>query len=89
MPGERSEKLTGLNFKRWQQKVLFYLTTIVLARFSTEDPPNRREEETDPQVLMAFSAGKDSDYLCRNYVRDSLNDSLYNVYSMKRSSKEL
>ena len=38
---------------------------------------------------MAFSAWKDSDYLCRNYVMNSLNDSLYNVYSAKRSSKEL
>ena len=37
--GEKPEKFSGLNFKRWQQKMLFYLTTLNLARFLTEDPP--------------------------------------------------
>ena len=89
IPAEKPEKFTGLNFKRWQQKMLFYLTTLGLARFLTEDPPTPREDETDRDVLMTFSAWKDSDYLCRNSVMNSLNDSLYNVYSSKRSSKEL
>ena len=30
---ERPEKFAGVNFKRWQQKMLFYLTTLNLARF--------------------------------------------------------
>ena len=28
---EKLEKFNGLNFKRWQQKMLFYLTTLNLA----------------------------------------------------------
>ena len=31
--GEKPEKFNGTNFKRWQQKMLFYLTTLNLARF--------------------------------------------------------
>ena len=89
MPAERPKNLMGLNFKRWQQKMLFNLTTIGLARFLTYDLPTSREEETDPQVLMAFNAWKDSDYLCQKYVKNSLNDSLYNVHTSKSSSKEL
>ncbi|XP_022845342.1 uncharacterized protein LOC111368343 [Olea europaea var. sylvestris] len=34
--GEKSEKFNGLNFKRWKQKMLFYLTTLNLARFLIE-----------------------------------------------------
>ena len=33
--GERPEKFTGVDFKRWQQKMLFYLTTLGLANFLT------------------------------------------------------
>ena len=36
---ERPEKFSGLNFKRWQQKMLFYLTTLNLDRFLTETAP--------------------------------------------------
>ena len=31
--GEKPEKFTGTDFKRWQQKMLFYLTTLGLANF--------------------------------------------------------
>ena len=37
--GEKPEKFNGTNFKRWQQKMLFYLTTLSLAKFLREDPP--------------------------------------------------
>ncbi|KAL7253495.1 hypothetical protein ACSBR1_007932 [Camellia fascicularis] len=34
--GEKPEKFSGTDFKRWQQKMLFYLTTLNLARFSVK-----------------------------------------------------
>jgi len=36
---EKPEKFDGMEFKRWQQKMLFYLTTLHLAKFLQEDPP--------------------------------------------------
>ncbi|RVW48063.1 hypothetical protein CK203_073479 [Vitis vinifera] len=87
-PGEK-EKFSGLNFKRWQQKMLFYLTTLNLARFLTEDAPKLKEDEHDIQVISAIDAWKHSDFLCRNYVMNGLADSLYNVYSDKKTAKEL
>ncbi|KAL8458214.1 hypothetical protein ACS0TY_035921 [Phlomoides rotata] len=36
---EKPEKFSGSNFKRWQQKMLFYLTMLHLVRFLLEDPP--------------------------------------------------
>ena len=89
MPAEKPGKFDGTNFKRWQQKMLFYLTTIGLVRFLTDDPPMLQADETDPGVNMAYLAWKDADYLCRNYVMNCLADSLYNVYSSKQSSKDL
>ena len=36
-PREKHKKFNGLNFKRWQQKMIFYLTTLNLARHLTKD----------------------------------------------------
>lgn len=34
---KKSEKFNGLNFKRWQQKMSFYLTTLNLEKLLTDD----------------------------------------------------
>ncbi|WJZ99452.1 hypothetical protein VitviT2T_017897 [Vitis vinifera] len=88
-PGEKPEKFSRLNFKRWQQKMLFYLTTLNLARFLTEDAPKLKEDEHDIQVISVIDAWKHSDFLCRNYVMNGLADSLYNDYYDKKTAKEL
>ena len=54
--GEKLEKFNGIEFKRWQQKMLFYLTTLNLARFLQEDAPTLKENETDRQVVAAVEA---------------------------------
>ena len=86
---EKPEKFNGLNFKRWQQKMMFYLTTIGLVRFLTEDPPKVSEDDTDIQARIAYNAWNDSDYFCHNFMMNCLTDSLYNVYSSKNTAKEL
>ena len=88
-PREKPEKFSGLNFKRWQQKMLFYLTTLNLARFVTKEAPKLKEDEPDIQVISVVDAWKHSDFLCRNYVMNALTDSLYNVYTDKKTAKEL
>ncbi|KAK9080133.1 hypothetical protein SSX86_001808 [Deinandra increscens subsp. villosa] len=86
---EKPEKFNGLNFKRWQQKMLFYLTTLNLARFLTETAPQVSEGEMDAQSVSAVQAWKHSEFLCKNYVLNGLADSLYNVYCKVNTAKEL
>ena len=50
--GEKSEKFSGLNFKRWQRKMLFYLTMLNLAQFLTEDPPKHAEDADAPTISV-------------------------------------
>ena len=85
-PGEKLEKFNGLNFKRWQHKILFYLSTLNLARLLIENAPKLKEDEHDIQVISVVDAWKHYDFLCRNYVMNALTDSLYNVYSDKKNS---
>ncbi|XP_076923895.1 uncharacterized protein LOC143586178 [Bidens hawaiensis] len=85
---EKPEKFSGLHFKRWQQKMFFYLTTLNLARFLIESAPlaTNAEGETDAQTLSAVDAWKHSEFLCRNYVLNGLVDVLYNVDSSRKSA---
>ncbi|GJY38497.1 hypothetical protein Tco_0424861 [Tanacetum coccineum] len=78
---ERPEKFNGQNFKRWQQKMFFYLTTLGLARFLKETVPQvEPPAEGQSSNAQAVEAWKHSDFLCHNYVLNGLIDSLYNVY---------
>ncbi|XP_057794773.1 uncharacterized protein LOC131011021 [Salvia miltiorrhiza] len=88
-PAEKLEKFSGFEFKRWQSKMLFYLTTLNMARFLNESPPTVGEDETDPQVRIAYDAWHHSDFLCRNYILNGLDNTLYSVYSSTKTSKEL
>ncbi|KAL2539965.1 Uncharacterized protein Adt_00943 [Abeliophyllum distichum] len=53
---EKSKKFNGVDFKRWQQKMLFYLTTLNLARFLTEDPPSVQQGENNRASVIALDA---------------------------------
>ncbi|XP_057793010.1 uncharacterized protein LOC131009612 [Salvia miltiorrhiza] len=86
---EKPEKFAGSEFKRWQSKMLFYLTTLNMARFVNESPPTVGEDETDSQLRIAYDAWHHSDFLCRNYILNGLDNTLYNVYSSAKTSKEL
>ena len=85
---EKPEKFNGTNFKCWQQKMHFYLTTLHLDRFLKEEAP-LLTAESNAQTVYAADAWKHSDYICRNYVLNCLADSLYNVYSAKPTAKAL
>ena len=67
--------------------MLFYMTTFNLTRFLTKEAPKLKENERDIQVISVVDAWKHYDFLCRNYVMNALTDSLYIVYSDKKTTK--
>ena len=69
--------------------MLFYLTTLNLVKFFTEDAPKLKKDEHNIQVISVVDAWKHSDFLFRNYIMNALTDSLYKVYSYKKIPKEL
>ena len=69
--------------------MLFYYTTLNLVKILIENATKLKEDKRDIQVINAIDARKHSNILCRNYVMNELVDSLYNVYSYKKASKEL
>ena len=87
--GEKPKKFNGNDFKRWQQKMLFYLTMLNLAKFLCEDAPVCSENEVDHQVVSVVDAWKHYDFLCKNYILNGLDNTLYNVYSPIKTAREL
>ena len=87
--GEKPERFNGTDFKRWQQKMLFYLTTLNLERFLNEDGPKLDVGETDKEKLAAVDAWNHFDFLCRNFVLNGVENTLYNIYSPLKTAKEL
>ncbi|GJX64038.1 zinc finger, CCHC-type containing protein [Tanacetum coccineum] len=60
---ERPEKFNGQNFKRWQQKMFFYLTTLCLARFLKETVPQveppAEGHSSNAQAVQATTTAKE------------------------------
>ena len=86
---EKLEKFVETDFKRWHQKMMFYLTTLNLVRVLNEDPLVLKEGENDKQIIAVMEAWKHSDFLCKNYILSELENTLYNVYSSISTAKEL
>ncbi|XP_070043020.1 uncharacterized protein [Nicotiana tomentosiformis] len=76
-------------FLRWQQKIFFYLTTLSLQLFISKDISVLREEILENEQFVVTEAWKHFDFLCKNYILSCLEDGLYNVYSVMKTSREL
>ena len=68
--------------------MLFYLTTLNLAKFLHATAPTLTDD-ADVNVIAAVEAWKNADFLCRNYILNGLDNVLYNVYCTIETSKEL
>ena len=86
---EKLDKFNGTDFKRWQQKMLFYLTTMNLANIIREDVPKATTDPPTREMLLTIEAWKQSDFLCRNYILNRLENNLYDIYSSYKTAKEV
>ena len=82
----RPFRFEGVQFKRWKQKMLFYLTTKKLATIvNTEKlvlPENPTTEQT--AALEKWTA---DDFICKNYILNGLSDNLYDYYTTFNTAK--
>ena len=69
--------------------MLFYLTTVNLAQVLYEDAPMLKGGETDKQVQSVVKAWSHSNFLCKNCIINSLDNTLYSVYSPIRTTTKL
>lgn len=87
--GLQPDHFDGTNFKQWQQRMHFFLTTLNLAKYLTEVIPVLPADYTDPRALASLDAWKHGDFLCKGYIQNRLVDQLFSVYSEVKTSKDL
>ncbi|XP_073219682.1 uncharacterized protein [Cicer arietinum] len=83
-------RFEGSHFKRWQQKMLFFLTTKKLANVLKDDipvVPEQGEQTEKDKIAADLTQWEHNDYLCKNYILNrSLPDDLYDYYSSESNN---
>lgn len=69
--------------------MLFYLITLNLAKFLTEDELKLSKIESDSTTVAVMDAWKHSDSVCENYILNGLDNKLYDFYRSTNSEKAL
>ncbi|XP_074337413.1 uncharacterized protein LOC141674601 [Apium graveolens] len=82
------DKFEGHDFRRWQKKMHFLLTTSKVVYVLSAPMPKMIEEETVEQTRRRCKWEND-DYICRGHILNGMSDSLFDIYQNVESAKEL
>ncbi|GKB45773.1 zinc finger, CCHC-type containing protein [Tanacetum coccineum] len=83
------DKFEGVNFRRWQKKIHFLLSSMSVVYVLTT--PILEDGDDDPTVKQIRKRAKwdNDDYACRGLILICMFDSLFDIYQNVESRKEL
>nr|GEV38135.1 zinc finger, CCHC-type [Tanacetum cinerariifolium] len=81
------DKFEGHDFRRWQKKMHFLLTTLKVVYVLTTPMPKLLEDAT-VEAIRIRKKWKNDDYICRGHILNVMPDSLFDVYTNVESAKE-
>ncbi|GJV70085.1 zinc finger, CCHC-type containing protein, partial [Tanacetum coccineum] len=83
------DKFEGVDFKRWQKKMHFLLSSMsVVYAMTTPIPEDGGDDETVGQIRKRAKWDND-DYVYRGLILNDMSDSLFDIYQNVKSFKEL
>ncbi|KAL0417138.1 UNVERIFIED_CONTAM: Retrovirus-related Pol polyprotein from transposon TNT 1-94 [Sesamum latifolium] len=82
------DKFEGVDFRRWQKKMHFLLTTLKVVYVLSTPFPDYMVDETVEQIRRR-SKWENDDYICRGHILNGMSDTLFNVYQNVESAKAL
>ncbi|XP_062102817.1 uncharacterized protein LOC133812980 [Humulus lupulus] len=85
-------RFEGNHFKRWKQKMLFFLPIKKVNTVLTSDKPTVSEKEDNDEKekqTKALDAWVENDFLCKNFILNGLSDDLYDYYNSDQNAKEI
>ncbi|KAA0059670.1 putative Polyprotein [Cucumis melo var. makuwa] len=82
-------RFKGAHFKRWKQKMLFFLTLKKVATACTIEKPKVSEKDPTKEQLTSLATWTETDFICKNLILNGLTDELYDYYSTMATAKEV
>ena len=74
------EQFEGVDFRRWQKKMHFFLSSMnVVYVLSTAIPEDHRDNASVEQIRKR-SKWENDDYVCRGLILNGMSDSLFDIY---------
>nr|GEV12691.1 putative zinc finger, CCHC-type [Tanacetum cinerariifolium] len=81
-------KFDGQDFRCWQKKMHFLLTTLKVVYVLSTPSPVWSEDETLETTRKRMKWEND-DYICRGHILNGMSDSLFGIYQNAKSAKAL
>ncbi|KAJ9547314.1 hypothetical protein OSB04_019857 [Centaurea solstitialis] len=82
------EKFQGVDFRRWQKKMHFLLTTLNVVHVLSSTAPEEKDDET-PAEIRKRCKWENDDYICRGHILNGMSDSLFDIYQNVKNAKQL
>ncbi|GJZ70357.1 hypothetical protein Tco_0633907 [Tanacetum coccineum] len=70
------DKFEGHDFRRWQKKMHFLLTTLMVVYVLTTPMPELLEDAT-VEAIRIRAKWENDDYICRGHILNGMSDSLF------------
>nr|KAJ0201746.1 hypothetical protein LSAT_V11C600333100 [Lactuca sativa] len=88
---DKLNKFEGQDFRRWQKKMHFLLTTLkVVYVLSTPIPVLQESVEYEPlEATRRRSKWENDDYICHGHILNGMSNSLFDIYQNFEFAKEL
>ncbi|GKF18919.1 hypothetical protein Tco_0063837 [Tanacetum coccineum] len=82
------DKFEGHDFRRWQKKMHFLLTTLKVVYVLTTLMPKLMKDDT-VEAIRRRAKWENDDYICKGHILNGMSDSLFDIYQNVESAKEL
>ncbi|GJY94506.1 zinc finger, CCHC-type containing protein [Tanacetum coccineum] len=85
----RLDKFKGVDFRRWQKKMHFLLSSMSVVYVLTTPIPEDGGDDATVEQIRKRAKWDNDDYVCRGLILNGMSDSLFDIYQNVESSKEL
>ncbi|GJT87690.1 zinc finger, CCHC-type containing protein [Tanacetum coccineum] len=82
------DKFERHDFRRWQKKMHFLLTTLKVVYVFTTHMPELLVDDT-VEAIRRIAKWENDDYICRGHILNGMSDSLFDIYQNVESAKKL
>ncbi|GJT27307.1 zinc finger, CCHC-type containing protein [Tanacetum coccineum] len=83
------DKFEGVDFRRWQKKMHFLLSSMSVVYVLTTPIPEDGGDDATVEQIRKRAKWDNDDYVCRGLILNGMSDSLFDIYQNVESSLEL